>query len=233
MKNYVQRFGKFLSAMVMPNIGALIAFGFLAALFIDSGWIPNEGFNSLVSPMLTYLIPILIASTGGRMIGGDRGRVVGAIAVIGAIMSNTSITMLMAAMILGPLAGFCIKKFDQVMEGHMPAGFEMLLVASGRVLSAVEGSGVLAVAMPLSAYDLVGTLSMMQRERSRRRKKEKQKPKPRSKEERAVIENAKALLMERNHMTESEAHRYIQKCSMDSGTNLVETAQMILALMSC
>ncbi len=127
MKNYVQRFGKFLSAMVMPNIGALIAFGFLAALFIDSGWIPNEGFNSLVSPMLTYLIPIQIASTGGRMIGGDRGRVVGAIAVIGAIMSNTSITMLMAAMILGPLAGFCIKKFDQVMEGHMPAGFEMLI----------------------------------------------------------------------------------------------------------
>ena len=95
MKNSIQRFGKFLSAMVMPNIGALIAFGFLAALFIDTGWIPNEGFNSLVSPMLTYLIPILIASTGGRMIGGDRGRVVAAIAVIGAIMSNTSITMLM------------------------------------------------------------------------------------------------------------------------------------------
>ena len=127
VKNSVQRFGKFLSAMVMPNIGALIAFGFLAALFIDTGWIPNEGFNSLVSPMLTYLIPILIASTGGRMIGGDRGRVVGAIAVIGAIMSNTSITMLMAAMVMGPLAGFCIKKFDQLMEGHMPAGFEMLI----------------------------------------------------------------------------------------------------------
>ena len=63
MKNTVQRFGKFLSAMVMPNIGALIAFGFLAALFIDTGWIPNKGFNSMVSPMLTYLIPILIAST--------------------------------------------------------------------------------------------------------------------------------------------------------------------------
>lgn len=127
VKNSVQRFGKFLSAMVMPNIGALIAFGFLAALFIDTGWIPNEGFNSLVSPMLTYLIPILIASTGGRMVGGDRGRVVGAIAVIGAIMSNTSITMLMAAMVMGPLAGFCIKKFDQLMEGRMPAGFEMLI----------------------------------------------------------------------------------------------------------
>ena len=127
MKNSVQRFGKFLSAMVMPNIGALIAFGFLAAFFIDTGWIPNEDFNSMVSPMLTYLIPILIASTGGRMIGGDRGRVVGAIAVIGAIMSNTSITMLMAAMVMGPLAGFCIKKFDEAMEGRMPAGFEMLI----------------------------------------------------------------------------------------------------------
>lgn len=127
MKNSVQRFGKFLSAMVMPNIGALIAFGFLAAFFIDTGWIPNEGFNSMVSPMLTYLIPILIASTGGRMIGGDRGRVVGAIAVIGAIISNTSITMLMAAMVMGPLAGFCIKKFDEAMEGRMPAGFEMLI----------------------------------------------------------------------------------------------------------
>ena len=113
--------------MVMPNIGALIAFGFLAALFIDTGWIPNEGFNSLVSPMLTYLIPILIASTGGRMVGGDRGRVVGAIAVIGAIMSDTSITMLMAAMVMGPLAGFCIKKFDQFMEGRLPSGFEMLI----------------------------------------------------------------------------------------------------------
>ena len=127
MKNKVQKFGKFLSGMVMPNIGALIAFGFLAALFIDTGWIPNEKLNSMVSPMLTHLIPILIASTGGKMVGGDRGRVVGAIAVIGAIMSDTSITMLMAAMLMGPLAGFCIKKFDQLMDGHMPAGFEMLI----------------------------------------------------------------------------------------------------------
>lgn len=127
MKEKVQRFGKFLSAMVMPNIGALIAFGFLAALFIDTGWIPNEGFNTLVGPMLTYLIPILIASTGGKLVGGDRGRVVGAIAVIGAIMSNTEISMLMAAMVMGPLSGWCIKKFDELMDGHMPAGFEMLI----------------------------------------------------------------------------------------------------------
>ncbi len=113
--------------MVMPNIGALIAFGFLAALFIDTGWIPNKNFSSMVSPMLTYLIPVLIAATGGKMVGGDRGRVVAAIAVIGAIMSNTEITMLMAAMLVGPLSGFCIKKFDELMEGHMPAGFEMLI----------------------------------------------------------------------------------------------------------
>lgn len=127
MKNKVQQFGKFLSAMVMPNIGALIAYGFLAALFIDTGWIPNKQFNSMVTPMLTYLIPILIAATGGKMVGGDRGRVVAAIAVIGAIMSNTEITMLMAAMLVGPLGGFCIKKFDEMMDGHMPAGFEMLI----------------------------------------------------------------------------------------------------------
>lgn len=127
MKSKVQRFGRFLSGMVMPNIGALIAFGFLAAFFMESGWIPNEGFYSLVDPMLKFLIPILIASQGGYMIAGDRGRVVGAIAVIGAVMSNTDITMLMAAMVMGPLGGFCIKKFDQLMDGRMPAGFEMLI----------------------------------------------------------------------------------------------------------
>ncbi len=124
MKNSVQRFGKFLSAMIMPNIGALIAFGFLAAFFNGSGWIPHEGFATIFSAILVYLIPILIASTGGRLIGGERGSV---IAVVGAIMSDPDTTMLMAAMIIGPLSGFCIKKFDQVMEGHMPAGFEMLI----------------------------------------------------------------------------------------------------------
>lgn len=127
MKNSVQRFGKFLSAMIMPNIGALIAFGFLAAFFNGSGWIPHEGFATIFSAILVYLIPILIASTGGKLIGGERGSIVGAIAVVGAIMSDPDTTMLMAAMIIGPLSGLCIKKFDQVMEGHMPAGFEMLI----------------------------------------------------------------------------------------------------------
>lgn len=134
----------------MPNIGALIAFGFLAALFIDTGWIPNKGFNSMVGPMLTYLIPILIASTGGRMIGGDRGRVVGAIAVIGAILSNTDITMLMAAMVMGPLAGLCIKKFDQIMEGHMPAGFEMLINNFS--------AGIIGMALAMLGYIAIGPL---------------------------------------------------------------------------
>ncbi len=148
MKNKVQRFGKFLSAMVMPNIGALIAFGFLAALFIDTGWIPHKGFNSMVGPMLTYLIPILIASTGGRMIGGDRGRVVAAIAVIGAILSNPDITMLMAAMVIGPLSGYCVKKFDGWMEGRMPAGFEMLINNFS--------AGILGMLLAMLGYLLIG-----------------------------------------------------------------------------
>lgn len=150
MKNKIQRFGKFLSGMVMPNIGALIAFGFLAALFIDTGWIPNKGFSSMVGPMLSYLIPILIASTGGRMIGGDRGRVVAAIAVIGAILSNTEITMLMAAMVMGPLAGFCVKKFDQFMEGRMPAGFEMLINNFS--------AGILGMLLAMLGYILIGPI---------------------------------------------------------------------------
>lgn len=127
MKNGVQRFGKFLSAMIMPNIGALIAFGFLAAFFNGSGWIPHEGFATIFSAILVYLIPILIASTGGKLIGGERGGIVAAIAVVGAIMSDPDTTMLMAAMMIGPLSGLCIKQFDKAMEGHMPAGFEMLI----------------------------------------------------------------------------------------------------------
>ena len=127
MKNSIQKFGKFLSSMVMPNIGALIAFGFLAALFIDTGWLPNKQLSSLVGPMLTYLIPVLIASTGGYLVAGERGRVIGAIAVIGAILSDLNITMLMGAMIMGPLSGLVIKSFDKFMENRIPAGFEMLV----------------------------------------------------------------------------------------------------------
>ncbi len=126
MKNFAQKFGKFLSGMVMPNIGAFIAWGFITALFIPDGWIPNEGLASIHPPILTYLLPILIAAQGGKMVGGDRGRVMGAIAIVGCIAGSEN-TMLMAAMAIGPLAGLVIKKFDEAMDGHMPAGFEMLI----------------------------------------------------------------------------------------------------------
>ena len=126
MKNFAQKFGKFLSGMVMPNIGAFIAWGFITALFIPDGWIPNEGLASIHPPILTYLLPILIAAQGGKMVGGDRGRVMGAIAIVGCIVGTDS-TMIMAAMAIGPLAGLVIKKFDEAMDGHMPAGFEMLI----------------------------------------------------------------------------------------------------------
>lgn len=126
MKNAIQRFGKFLSAMVMPNIGAFIAWGFITALFIPDGWIPNEGLASIHPFMLNYLLPALIAYTGGKMVGGDRGGVMGAIAVMGCVAGSDQ-TMLMAAMIIGPLAGWLIKQFDRLMDGRMPAGFEMLI----------------------------------------------------------------------------------------------------------
>ena len=130
MKNGLQKFGKFLSAMVMPNIGAFIAWGFITALFIADGWLPNERLATIQPYMLYYLIPVLIAGQGGYMVGGDRGRVMGAIAVAGTIAGvggTEGQPMLLGAMVMGPLAGWCIKKFDQFMETRMPAGFEMLI----------------------------------------------------------------------------------------------------------
>lgn len=130
MKNAVQRFGKFLSGMVMPNIGAFIAWGFITALFIEAGWLPNAKLASIQPYMLTFLLPVLIAAQGGKMVGGDRGRVMGAIAVMGCIAGvggTDGQPMLLGAMIMGPLAGLIIKKFDEAMDGHMPAGFEMLI----------------------------------------------------------------------------------------------------------
>lgn len=130
MKTTLQKLGKSLSAMVMPNIGAFIAWGFITALFIADGWLPNEQLASIQPYMLTYLLPVLIAATGGRMVGGDRGLVMGAIAIIGCIAGvggTQGQPMLMAAMVMGPFSGWVIKKFDQMMDGHMPAGFEMLI----------------------------------------------------------------------------------------------------------
>ena len=122
----VSKFGKFLSGMVMPNIGAFIAWGFLTALFIETGWIPNAQLATIVSPMLKYLIPVLIAGQGGYAIAGRRGRVIGAIAVFGAIM-GTDYTMLMGAMLMGPLAGWIIRRWDAWAATWKPAGLEMLV----------------------------------------------------------------------------------------------------------
>lgn len=130
MKNKLQQFGKFLSSMVMPNIGAFITWGLITALFIADGWLPNAGLASIQPYMLTYLLPILVASTGGALVGGERGRVMGAIAIMGCIAGvggTEGEPMLMGAMVIGPFAGWAIKKFDEIMDGHMPTGFEMLI----------------------------------------------------------------------------------------------------------
>ena len=122
----VQAFGGFLTNMVLPNIGAFIAWGLLTALFIPSGWIPNEELAQIVGPAIKYLLPLLLASTGGRMVGGQRGAVMGAIGAIGLIVGS-DIPMFLGAMIIGPLGGWIIKKFDNAIENKIPAGFEMIV----------------------------------------------------------------------------------------------------------
>jgi len=122
----VQNFGRFLSNMVMPNIGAFIAWGIITALFIPTGWIPNATLAKLVGPMITYLLPLLIGFTGGRLVGGDRGGVVGAITTMGVIV-GADMPMFLGAMIAGPLGGWCIKRFDRWVDGKIKSGFEMLV----------------------------------------------------------------------------------------------------------
>ncbi|HCG8741652.1 TPA: PTS mannitol transporter subunit IICBA [Vibrio parahaemolyticus] len=122
----IQNFGRFLSNMVMPNIGAFIAWGFITALFIPTGWLPNETLASMVGPMITYLLPLLIGYTGGKLVGGDRGAVVGAITTMGVIV-GTDIPMFMGAMMVGPMGGWAIKKFDNYIDGKVKSGFEMLV----------------------------------------------------------------------------------------------------------
>ena len=126
IKVKVQNFGRFLSNMVMPNIGAFIAWGLITALFIPTGWLPNETLAKLVGPMITYLLPLLIGYTGGRLIGGERGGVVGAITTMGVIV-GADMPMFMGAMIAGPLGGWAIKRFDRWVDGKIKSGFEMLV----------------------------------------------------------------------------------------------------------
>lgn len=126
MKEKVQVFGRFLSGMVIPNIGAFIAWGLITALFIPTGWLPNERLGELVGPMASTLLTLLIAFTGGSVIAGHRGGVIGAIATMGVIVGS-DVPMFIGAMIMGPLSGWIIKKFDGFVEGKVRAGFEMIV----------------------------------------------------------------------------------------------------------
>lgn len=126
IKVAVQKFGNFLSSMVMPNISAFIAWGLITALFIPTGFFPSESLGQMVDPMVKYMLPLLIGYTGGKIVHDQRGGVVGAIATMGVIV-GADIPMFLGAMVMGPLGGYAIKKFDQWIEGKVKAGFEMLV----------------------------------------------------------------------------------------------------------
>jgi len=126
MRERIQQFGGFLAGMIIPNMGAFIAWGLITALFIPTGWVPNEKFGELVGPMILYLLPVLIGYTGGKMVHGVRGGVVGATATMGVVV-GAGIPMFLGGMIMGPLGGWTIKKVDEALEEHVPVGFEMLI----------------------------------------------------------------------------------------------------------
>ncbi len=155
MKERIQVFGRFLSGMIMPNIGAFIAWGLITALFIPTGWMPNEKFSALVGPMSTYLLTLLIAFTGGKMVAGHRGGVIGAIATMGVII-GADVPMFLGAMIMGPLSGWIIKKFDKLIEGKVQAGFEMLvnnfsLGIIGAILALIGLAGISPIVQTLNS----------------------------------------------------------------------------------
>ncbi|MDI3481576.1 MAG: mannitol system or component [Tepidanaerobacteraceae bacterium] len=147
MRAKIQAFGRFLSGMVMPNIGAFIAWGLITAFFIPTEWIPNEHLGKLVSPMITYLLPLLIGYTGGKLVHGTRGGVVGAVATMGVVV-GADIPMFMGAMIMGPIGGYVIKKFDEAIQDKVPAGFEMLVNNFS--------AGIIGMIITLLAYMVIG-----------------------------------------------------------------------------
>lgn len=126
VKVKVQKFGTALSGMIMPNIGAIIAWGLTAAFFMwPNGWFPNKNINNLVQPMLRYLLPLLIGYTGGRMVDDERGAVAGAIGTLGVIVGTTQ-PMFLGAMIMGPLSAWVLKKIDNAFQDKIKSGFEMI-----------------------------------------------------------------------------------------------------------
>ncbi len=122
----IQRVGGFLAGMIMPNISAFIAWGLITALFIPTGWWPNEQLAALVGPIILILLPVLIGYTGGRMVHGQRGAVIGAVATMGVVV-GTDIPMFLGAMIVGPLAAYALMRFDALVAGRVRSGFEMLV----------------------------------------------------------------------------------------------------------
>jgi mannitol PTS system EIICBA or EIICB component len=122
----VQKFGGNLAAMVMPNIGAFIAWGLLTALFIPTGWTPNESLAEMVGPMILVLLPVLIGYTGGRLVHGQRGAVIGAIGTMGIIVGS-DIPQFLGAMVMGPLAAWILMKIDGWIVPRTKVGFEMLV----------------------------------------------------------------------------------------------------------
>ena len=153
MQERIQRFGGNLAAMVIPNIGAFIAWGLITAFFIPTGWIPNETIAKLVGPMITFLLPLLIGYTGGKLVYGHRGGVVGAIVTAGIIIGS-SVPMFLGAMIVGPLGGYLIKMFDRAIEGKIPSGFEMLTnnFSAGILGAILAVVGLLAIGPVLDAF---------------------------------------------------------------------------------
>ncbi|SKB98679.1 PTS system D-mannitol-specific IIA component, Fru family /PTS system D-mannitol-specific IIB component, Fru family /PTS system D-mannitol-specific IIC component, Fru family [Arthrobacter sp. 49Tsu3.1M3] len=153
MRVHVQKFGTFLSGMIMPNIGAFIAWGFITALFIPAGFFPNAELGKLVGPMITYMLPLLIGYTGGRMVYGVRGGVVGAVATMGVIV-GTDIPMFIGAMILGPLTAWIMMTLDKIWEGRVKPGFEMLIdnFSAGIVAAAMAVVGMLVVGPIVKAF---------------------------------------------------------------------------------
>ncbi len=145
----LQKFGGVLSGMVMPNIGAFITWGLITAIFLETGWHPNATIAKLITPMLTYLLPLLIGYTGGKNFYGDRGGVIGAAATMGVIVGS-DIPMFMGAMIMGPVAALCMKQVDKLFEGRIKPGFEMIVNNFS--------CGILGIFLVLAAYFGIGPL---------------------------------------------------------------------------
>jgi mannitol-specific phosphotransferase system IIC component len=146
VKATIQRLGGYLAGMIMPNIGAFIAWGLITALFIPTGWVPNATLAELVGPIISTLLPILIGYTGGRMVHGQRGAVVGAVATMGVVV-GAEVPMFLGAMIMGPLAAFIIKLVDGLVQERTRAGFEMLVdnFTAGIIGGAMAIAGALAI----------------------------------------------------------------------------------------